>query len=84
MIRRISSNGWWLFKDAVEHLLSSLFPVVPFSNKMVEAPWAKYEYQKLDPQRPLEAFESWAGNKHEWSFPIRIVPMGRRRYVVAA
>lgn len=62
MIHRISSNSWWLFKDAVEHLLSSLYPVVAMSNKAVESGWAKYEYQKLDPQRPIEAFESWAGN----------------------
>lgn len=62
MLRRIGSNGWWLFKDAVEHLLSSLFPVAEFSKRMDEAPWDKYASKSIDPMRELEPFESWAGN----------------------
>lgn len=65
MIKRIGSNGWWLLKDIVEHLLSSLFPVVEHTNKAVPTMWAKFEDKSNDPQRPIEAFESWAGKCYE-------------------
>lgn len=62
MIDRIGSNGWFLIRWHVEHLLSSLFPVMEFSNRVDDAPWAKYESKNIDPQRELGPFESWAGN----------------------
>lgn len=82
MLKRIGSNGWWLIRWYVDAVLSAWFPVKEFA-KPTPCEWAKYEYQNLDPYRPLEAFGSWAGNVKPQHPAVRNWLVIKRRLVAA-